>query len=142
MNYGYGGSYGYNTVTPAKPALDGAGTAFIVCAVLAVAAGIVLYFTFLDKKNDGKFKGFLGFLYNFLTFKTLSLELILKICYLIAASFTTLYSLYLISVNFFSFLILLILGNLVIRIVYELVLLQILMYRRVSNIEDELKKKK
>ena len=64
----------------------------IISVVLAVVGGIVLYFTFLRKKNDGKFKGFLGWLYDFLTFKKMMIEEILRVCYLIMAIFITLAS--------------------------------------------------
>ena len=69
----------------------------IISAVIAVIGGIVLYFTFLSKKNEGKYTGFLGWMYDFLTFKKMVIENILKIIYLIAASFITLASFAVIS---------------------------------------------
>ena len=42
------------------------------------------------KKNEGKFTGFLGWMYDFLTFKKMVIENILKILYLILAEFITL----------------------------------------------------
>ena len=55
----------------------------IVSLVLAIVGGIVLYFTFLKKDNEGKYTGFLGWMYDFLTFKKLTIENVLKILYLI-----------------------------------------------------------
>ena len=51
----------------------------IVSLVLAIVGGIVLYFTFLKKDNEGKYTGFLGWMYDFLTFKKLTIENVLKI---------------------------------------------------------------
>lgn len=62
----------------------------IVSLVLAIVGGIVLYFTFLKKDNEGKYTGFLGWMYDFLTFKKLTIENVLKILYLICAIFVTL----------------------------------------------------
>ena len=64
----------------------------IVSLVLAIVGGIVLYFTFLKKDNEGKYTGFLGWMYDFLTFKKLTIENVLKILYLICAIFVTLSS--------------------------------------------------
>ena len=36
----------------------------IVSLVLAIVGGIVLYFTFLKKDNEGKYTGFLGWMYD------------------------------------------------------------------------------
>jgi len=62
----------------------------LVCAILAVIGGIVLHFTFLSKKNEEKFTGFLGWLYDFLSFKKLFSEFLLQILYLIFACWITL----------------------------------------------------
>ena len=51
----------------------------IISMVLAVVGGIVLYFTFLKKDNEGKYTGFWGWMYDFLTFKKLTIESVLKI---------------------------------------------------------------
>ena len=57
----------------------------IVSIILAVIGGILIYFLFLSKKNEGKFKGFVGWLYDFLSFKKMFMEALLKITYLIVA---------------------------------------------------------
>ena len=59
----------------------------IVSIVLAIVGGIALYFTFLKKENEGKYTGFWGWMYDFLTFKKLTIESVLKILYLICALF-------------------------------------------------------
>ena len=62
-------SYGVSsTILDSSPKFVASGIWTIVSVILAIIGGIVLYFTFLSKKNEGKFTGFLGWLYDFLTF--------------------------------------------------------------------------
>lgn len=113
----------------------------IISAVIAVIGGIVLYFTFLARKNEGKFTGFLGWMYDFLTFKKMVIENILKIIYLIVASFITLASFAIISRSFLSFILVLVIGNLVTRIMYELFLVVLIICRNTTDISKKLDKK-
>src|SRR5574344_1058772 len=64
----------------------------IVSIVVALIGGVAVYFTFLSKKNSGKFKGFLGWLYDFLTFKIFVVDTLYKIIYTICAIAITLLS--------------------------------------------------
>ena len=112
----------------------------IIAAILAVIGGIVLYFTFLSKKNEGKFTGFLGWMYDFLTFKKMMIENLLKILYLIAALFITLGSFGLISTSFLAFLMMLIFGNVAARVVYELLLVTLVICRNTTDINKKLSK--
>ena len=114
-----------------------AGVWALVSFILAICGALVLYFTFLSKNNDNKYTGFLGWLYDVLTFKTLTLETILKVAYLFVALFITLASFELIGVNFLSFLVTLVIGNLVARVVFESGLLILLMYRQLVKIGNK-----
>ena len=96
MHYTYGIDFADISTTTATKAASGM-IWVVISAILAVIGGIVLYFTFLSKKNEGKFTGFLGWMYDFLTFKKMMIENLLKILYLIAAIFITLGSFALIS---------------------------------------------
>ena len=109
----------------------------IISFVAAIVGGIILYFTFLSKKNENEYTGFKKTLYDFLNFKTLTIEALLKICYLITAIFITLMSLGLIATSFLSFIMLLVFGNLMIRIIYEFSLLVILIYRNVKELNEK-----
>ena len=81
-------SYGVSsTILDSSPKFVASGIWTIVSVILAIIGGIVLYFTFLSKKNEGKFTGFLGWLYDFLTFKKMMIENVLKILYIIVALF-------------------------------------------------------
>ncbi len=106
----------------------------IVAGVLAIVGGLVLYFTFLSKKNNEKFKGFLGWLYDFLTFKKLVLENVLKVLYLMLTIFVTLISF--VFSNFLMVLLTLVLGNLAVRIVYEFALVLLLICRNTTEINS------
>lgn len=112
----------------------------IVSLVLAIVGGILVYFLFLSKKNEGKFTGFLGWLYDFLSFKKMFLEALLKVTYLILAFYVTLSSFALIGSSFLGFLITLVLGNVVVRVIYEFSLLLLVICRNTTDIAKNTKK--
>ena len=113
----------------------------IISLILAIVGGILIYFLFLSKKNEGKFKGFVGWLYDFLSFKKMFMEALLKITYLIVALYITLSSFALIGVNFWAFLGTLIIGNVVARLIYEFSLLLLVICRNTTEINKKLSKK-
>ena len=125
--------------TAASSAVDSA-VWLIVSLILAVIGGILIYFLFLSKKNEGKFTGFLGWLYDFLSFKKMFLETLLKITYLVFALYVTLSSFAMIGSNFFGFLATLVLGNLVVRIIYEFSLILLVICRNTTEIAKNTKK--
>ena len=129
-----------SSLSRTSSAMDTLGVWSIIALVIAVVGGIALYFTFLNKKNDGKWTGFLGWLYNTLTFKNMIVETILKILYLVIAIFITLYSLGLIAVNIILALGLLVIGNIILRVCYEFMLLAITTCRNTSDINSKLNK--
>lgn len=113
----------------------------ILSIILAVVGGILIYILFLNKKNEGKFKGFLGWLYDFLSFKKMFLEILLKVTYLIVAIFITLYSFVLIGENFLAFLLMLVGGNIVARVGYEFALVLLVICRNTTDIAKNTSKK-
>ena len=129
-----------SSLSRTSSAMDTLGVWSIIALIIAVVGGIALYFTFLNKKNDGKWTGFLGWLYNTLTFKNMIVETILKILYLVIAIFITLYSLGLIAVNIILALGLLVIGNIILRVCYEFMLLAIITCRNTSDINSKLNK--
>lgn len=137
--YSLYGGYGSSSVKGLSSAADSA-VWVLVALVLAVIGGIVLYFTFLGKKNEGKFTGFLGWLYDFLGFKKMLAEALLKIGYLIVALYITLSSFALIGTSFLGFLVYLILGNVIVRIVYEFLLIALINCRNTTEINKKLSK--
>lgn len=111
----------------------------LISMVLAICGGFVLFFTFLSPKNADKYTGFTKKLYDFLSFRIMSLEIILKIAYLISALFITLSSLAFISMDFVFFISYLVIGNVIARVAFEGSILILMIYRRLGDIRDALK---
>ncbi|MDR1300334.1 MAG: hypothetical protein LBK50_01355 [Candidatus Nomurabacteria bacterium] len=136
--YDYSGGY---AISP--NVADGVGVWTIIAIVLAIVGGILIYTLFLTKRNDGKLKGFMAWLYDFLKFRVLTIEVILKVVYIIGALAITL-----LAFNYFAtgvwwmFFVQIILGNIVLRVVYELILITILMWRNTEEIKKSLQHKK
>lgn len=118
---------------------SGSSTWQIIALVLAIVGAFAVYFAFLPKKNENKFTGFVKWLYNFLSFKTLALETILKICYLILAIYVTLSSFGFIGTSALAFFGMLIVGNLVLRISFEASLMLIMIYKNTKEINEKTK---
>ena len=110
-----------------------------IAFVIAIAAGIMIYFMFV-KDNKPVSKN-LQKLKDLLDFKTMLIEPILKIVYIIATVFIILFSFGFISINFVSFLMVLILGPIGIRIVYELMMINIMIWKNTKEINDNIKAK-
>lgn len=106
--------------------------------VVAIVGGITLYYTVFSKKNKDKYKGFMKNLYDFVNFKFFIIDDLFRILYLISAIMITLFSFtYLGSWKFVTTLIL---GNLGLRIVYELMLLFNELCINVREINKKIKK--
>lgn len=111
----------------------------LIAAILAVIGGIVAYCIFIRKKNS--YKGFLSWLHEVLNFKTLFIEMIMKIGYAVAAIFVTLFSFGLISIpglGFLAFLFMLIFGNIGLRLMYEFMMLTLILVRNTTDISKKL----
>jgi len=130
--------YDYNPYMNNYNSLANMGIWGIIALVIAIVGGIALYFTFLRNSNRGKFTGFLGWMYEFLHFRKITIEAILKITYLILAIFITLASFGLIGTNFLLFLLVLILGNVILRISYELSMIMIGIWRNTTDISRKM----
>ena len=133
--------YGYGTSSSDIDSIIGSSVWMIIALILAIVGGILVYFLFLSKKNEGKFQGFLGWLYDFLSFKKMFLEALLKVTYLILAIYITLSSFALIGSNFFAFLLMLILGNVLVRVIYEFSLILLVICRNTTDIAKNTSKK-
>lgn len=133
-------SYNYGATTTSMNNMVGNYVWIIISLILAIVGGLLIYFLFLSKKNEGKFTGFLGWLYDFLSFKKMFLESLLKITYLVVALYVTLASFSLIAVNFALFLATLVLGNVLVRVVYEFALLLLVICKNTTEIAKNTKK--
>lgn len=134
--YGYNNAYGSSLNVSG---LEGLGIWMIISIIIAIAGAIVIYILFLNKENENKFTGFTAWLYDFLSFKKMLLEVILKVCYLITAIYLTLFGLGLLSVNVLTALITIVFGNVIARIAYEFSLILLTICRNTTEINKKLK---
>lgn len=139
-NNGYGYGYEPNVV---KAASNGAGAMIwiIIAAVLALIGGIIAYYLFVKPETKQSNK-FLASLKEFLRFKTMLIEGLLKVFYIIAALFTTLSSFAWFAFGFLGvlfFLMQLTLGNVLVRIMYESMLLKIMIWKNTNEINKKMK---
>ncbi|MBR0488459.1 hypothetical protein IJJ39_02175 [Candidatus Saccharibacteria bacterium] len=117
----------------------GMGIWAIIAAILAIVGGILVYFLFVKAKQEPKGK-FLTWFKDFLAFKSMWLEPILKISYYVETIFVVLVSFSLIGTNFLAFLGTLILGPIIVRLVYELIMMFIMIWRNTTDIARNTKK--
>lgn len=136
--YGYGYNNGYGSSLNVS-GLEGLGIWMIISIIIAIAGAIVIYILFLNKENENKFTGFIAWLYDFLSFKKMLLEVILKVCYLITAIYLTLFGLGLLSVNVLTALMTIVLGNVIARIAYEFSLILLTICRNTTEINKKMK---
>lgn len=125
--------YGYGSSS------NGAGIWMIISLVLAIIGGICLYFTVFGKANENKFTGFMKWLYEFMTFRKMILESLLRVIYIIVAIYITLSSFALISTSFVAFLAMLVLGNLIARITFEFSLVLLTICKNTTEINSKMK---
>lgn len=126
--------YGTKTTSTAD-----AGIWIIIAAVLAIVGGILAYFLFVKKKEEPKGK-FMIWLKNFLDFKIMWIESIVKVLYYIATIFIVLASFAVISSSFISFLLIFICGPIFTRLLYEGLLMVIMIWRNTKDIAENTKK--
>ena len=115
----------------------------IIAAVLAIIGGILLYYLFVKAKDNPKGK-FLKWLKDFLSFKIMWVEPILKMIYYIGTIFIMLYSFSFLQLGgngVIMWLITLILGPIFIRLIYEISMMFIMIWRNTRDIAENTKKK-
>jgi len=128
----------YTTPAATLPTANVDSTWVVISAVLAIVGGIIGYALFVSKKDEGEYAGFVAWLHNFLNFKKYFIEVILKAMYLISALFITLSSFSLIGTSVAGFFLYLILGNILVRISYELILMMLTIVNNTTEINQKL----
>lgn len=129
----------YDTIDKGFSQTESSLTWMAIALLLAVIGGILIYFLFLKKENENKYTGFVKYLYEFLSFKKMWLETILKVSYLILAIYITLTSFELIGTSFMAFVLTLVFGNIILRVIYELSLVLLTICRNTTEINKKLK---
>ena len=118
----------------------GMGVWGIVSVVLAIVGGILVMTLFLTKGNKTKFKGFVKWLYDFLNFDILAIDIFLRGLYATISIFIFLSSFQLISISFVAFLLYLVIGLVVVRLTFEMFLMVIKICNNTTEINEKLKK--
>ena len=113
----------------------------VVSFILAIIGGILVYFLFI-KGKDLKLSNGLQKLRDLLDFKIMLIEPILKILYLVITLFIMLSSFSLITVNFLGFLLMFILGPIIVRIIYEVSIMFLMIWKNTKIIADNTTKEK
>ena len=116
---------------------------FIIAGVLALVGGILLYFLFVKSKTEPKGK-FAKWLKDFLSFKIMWLEPILKIAYYVLTIGCILVSFGFLGYGgsgVLMFFTTLILGPIVIRLCYEMTMMFIMIWRNTRDIAENTEKK-
>lgn len=107
-----------------------------VAGVIALIGGILLYFLFVRSKDEPK-NAFLKWLKDFLSFKIMWIEPILKMIYYIGTIFTMIFSFSFLSyggMGVLLWLMCLILGPIAIRLSYELIMMFIMIWKNTRDI--------
>ena len=121
----------------------GVGIWLIIACILSIIGGILVYFLFVKSKNEPKGK-FTKWLKDFLSFKVMWIEPILKVVYYIATIFVMLFSFTYLAAGgtgILLFFLTLILGPVLVRIFYEMTMMFIMIWHNTQEIADNTKKK-
>ena len=127
-----------STYTTGSSSAD-AGIWLIIAAIIALIGGILVHFLFVKSKKEPTNK-FLIWLKDFLAFKIMWIETLLKIIYYIATIYVVLASFSMISVSFLSFLLMLILAPIGIRLLYEALMMGIMIWRNTQDLATNTEK--
>ncbi len=137
-------NYGYDTIGRSSGLTNmgnfdmGGAVWLIVALILSLIGCFVIYFLFVKKNNKISNK-FLVWLRDFLRFDKMLIETILKITYIFVALFITLGSFAIIGTSFLSFLLTLVFGNILARVVYEASLIVIMIWKNTTEIKKNMK---
>jgi hypothetical protein len=112
----------------------------LISLILAVVGGILVVTLFLKKGNKSKLKGFWKWLYDFLNFDFLTLDVILRTLYSMVTIYIILSSFDLISQSFALFIGYLISGIIITRLLFEMMLMIIKICRNTTEINEKMKK--
>ncbi len=124
--------------------LEAAGVWILIAGILAIIGGILVYFLFVKAKNEPKGK-FGKWLKDFLSFKIMWLEPILKVLYYIGTIFIILFSFSFLALGgagVLMFFFCLILGPILVRVTYEFTMMFVMIWRNTRDIADTTCKKK
>lgn len=111
----------------------------VIALVLSIIGGILVYIFFVSPKKENKLSSLLNWVKEFLSFDKMMIEVILKVVYLISTIFVILTSFSFIAYDFGLFFLNLILGPIFIRLVYELLIINISIWKNIIAINKKMK---
>jgi hypothetical protein len=129
----------YPTNSSLTSGLSSLGTFSIIAFIVAICAAIVIYAVFMTKDNEKNLNSTTKKIYDFLHFKKLYIEEFLKIAYLISAIYLTIISFGFISTSVGLFFGMLIIGNILLRFAYELMIMGFKLFENVCEINKKMK---
>lgn len=131
---------GGNTVEHYVEILKQFGVAMTVAgAIIGIILSFVVFFGFMPKKYENRFHGIFGWLYDYLNFKNFIIESLLKFFYVLGACVCTMVGIFnILCLQLVTGFGVLIFGNLILRILYEFVLMMVLICRNVTEINKKL----
>ena len=134
------GNY-YTTISSVS---EGVTIWFAIASILAIVGGILIYFLFIKSKNEPKGK-FAKWFKDFLNFRIMILEPILKILYYILTIGVILMSFGFLGYGGYGvlmFFLSLVLGPVLVRVGYEFTIMFVMIWRNTKDIADNTAKKK
>lgn len=137
---------GYDTIgygitsTPSAEMGLGSIIWIVISLIVALVGCFLVYFMFVTKNGKEKNKK-LEWLKDFLRFDKMLIETILKIAYIFVAICITLIPLAFITSfgTFIGVLLFIVIGNLITRVIYELSLIKVMIWKNTTEIKNKLK---
>lgn len=117
-------------------ALAGAAAVGIILIVVSVIATVLLLLLFMKPAKARSYTGKARWLYDLLSFRQFWLGSILKVLYIFTTIYLILYGIYMLFVSFGLGLALLLLGPVLARVVYEMLLLLFSIYHELKEMND------
>ena len=130
--------YYYSYSTPMMNYLN-SGLVIGITAIVAALLGVILYYTFFSKRNEGRFTGLKEKLYNMMTFNRFYAEDLLKFLYIVLTCALTAAGIAAIVLgSFLSGITVLVVGNLGLRLGFELLMMFIMLCRKTVSMDRKL----
>ena len=111
----------------------------IVAVILAIAATVLAMIFIVPEKRREKLNAFGKFLHDTCNFKFLLVEKILQVLYIFMTSFAIINGFFTLFQNFLSGIIIMIISPIIIRLVYELIMVIVLLLKNVIMINKKMK---
>lgn len=109
-----------------------------VSLILALLIAVIGYIAFVKNSKEYTNK-FVNYLKNFLDFKKMFIEDVVKIGYIFLTTFIILYSFSLIKYSFWLFLLTLVFGIIIIRLIFEFSSVLLMIWKNTSEINKKTK---